>query len=113
MADHTPAQGDVVLLSLGPRRRPAVVVSSNWFNARREECVVAAITAHLPDEAERDEVRLTEADAAQAGLPGPAMVMTGKLLTAPRSSIAKPLGRLPDKTLHSVLERLSEVLGLL
>lgn len=113
MADHTPIQGDVVLLAVGGNRRPAVVVSSNWYNSRRDECVVAGITAQVPDELERDQVRLTEADANQAGLPGAAIVVAGKVFAVPRASIAKPLGRLPDKSLHAVLERLSEVLGLL
>ncbi len=111
--DHTPAQGEIVLLAVGTKRRPAVVVSSNWFNSRREDCVVTAVSAGVPEKLERDEIILTEADAKHAGLPGVAVVLTGKVLAVPRGSIVKPLGKLPDKTLHAILERLSEVLGLL
>jgi mRNA-degrading endonuclease toxin of MazEF toxin-antitoxin module len=105
------AQGDVLLLELpNGRRRPAVVVSSNWFNGSREELVVAAITSHLPDTPDRDDVPLSAAD---LSLPSDGLVKAGRLLTIQNAQIAKPLGKLPDKALHAVLERVSEVLGLL
>ena len=103
-------QGEVVLVTLADgKRRPAVVVSSNWFN-NRGELVVAAATSQPSASGDRDEIALSASD---LGLPSPAVVLAGKLITIQESQVAKTLAKLPDKSLHAVLERLSEVLGLL
>ena len=51
--------------------------------------------------------------ATEAGLPADATLKAGKLITIQQSQVGKSLGKLPDKTLHVVLERVSEMLGLL
>jgi len=105
------SQGDVVLLAIpNGHRRPAVVVSSNWFNSSRDELVLAAVTSQMPAKLERDDVLVSAAD---LSLPGDALVKAGRLLTVQSSQVNKSLGKLPDAALHSVLERVSEVLGLL
>jgi len=105
------SQGEVLLVTLpNGRRRPAVVVSSNWFNGSRDELVVAAVTSRRPAQPDRDDVPLL---ATEAGLPADATLKAGKLITIQQSQVGKSLGKLPDKTLHVVLERVSEMLGLL
>ena len=38
----------------GTKQRPALVVSSNWYNEKWNDIILAAITSHVPDELEKD-----------------------------------------------------------
>ena len=113
------SQGDVVLTPFPftglktTKRRPAVVASTNWFNANRADVILLGVTSHVPDELERDEVLIPDEHLEAAGLPRRSLVKVGKIASVNASIVDRGLGRLPDKTLHAVLERLSEVLGLL
>ncbi|HLY66095.1 MAG TPA: type II toxin-antitoxin system PemK/MazF family toxin [Chloroflexota bacterium] len=112
-------QGDVVLVRFPftdyrvLKKRPAVVVSADWFNQDRDDYLLAAVTSQIPMELARDDFRLSQGDLDAAGLPRESLVKSGKIMALQKSMIDRTLGRLPDKTLHSVLERVSEVLGLL
>jgi|SRR5690348_7306280 mRNA-degrading endonuclease toxin of MazEF toxin-antitoxin module len=113
------SQGEVVLTPFpitspkSTKRRPAVVISSNWFNANRDDRLLLGVTSHIPDELERDEVLIPDEHLSDAGLPRRSLVKVAKIASVNAAVIDRGLGRLPDKTLHAVLERLSEVLGLL
>ena len=113
------SQGDVVLTPFpfsspkATKRRPAVVISSNWFNASRDERILLSVTSHIPEELERDEVLIPDEHLTDAGLPRRSLVKVAKMASVNAAVIDRRLGRLPDKTLQAVLERLSEVLGLL
>jgi len=89
------------------------VISSNWFNGSRQDRVLLGITSQVPTELERDQVRIPDEELAEAGLPRASVVRVAKIASIKMTAIDRSLGRLTDKTLHSVLERLSEVLGLL
>jgi mRNA interferase MazF len=113
------SQGEVVLTPFpfpnakAAKRRPAVVVSTNWFNAESAERILVGVTSHIPDELQRDEVRIPDEHLEAAGLPRSSLVKVAKIASVKSAVIDRSLGRLPDATLHDVLERLSEVLGLL
>ena len=113
------SQGEVVLTPFpytslkSGKRRPAVVISTNWFNAAGPERILLGVTSHIPDEFERDDVPIPDEHLEAAGLPRRSVVKVAKIASVKASVIDRSLGRLPDKTLHVVLERLSEVLGLL
>lgn len=113
------SQGEVVLTPFpftslkSTKRRPAVVISSNWFNANRADRLLLGVTSHIPDELERDEVLIPDEHLTDTGLPRRSLVKVAKIASVNAAIIDRGLGRLPDKTLHDVLERLSEVLGLL
>ena len=113
------SHGEVVLTPFpftslkSAKRRPALVISSNWFNAARADRILLGVTSHVPDELERDDVLIPDEHLDAAGLPRRSIVKVSKLTSISASVIDRRLGRLPDATLHTVLERLSEVLGLL
>jgi len=107
-------EGDVVLVPFPftdlttAKRRPAVVVSANWFNSSKLDCVLVGITSQLPITLEQDELLLTAADLASAGLPLPSMVKTGKIVTIQQNLIVKSIGTLPNDTLKQVITSISE-----
>ena len=111
-------QGDVVLLQFpftdlsAKKLRPAVVISANWFNRLRQDCILAAITSQVPPEADRDELVLSAADLKGAGLPKPSIVKLGKIITLEQRLIQKPLGRLPVPTLARVVNGVLEVISM-
>ena len=108
-------QGDVILVPFPftdltmVKRRPALVLSANWFNASREDCILAAITSQIPFELQPDEYRLSASDLVAGGLPKPSLVRLGKLFTMSKSLFRKRLGTLPEATMVAVLEQMELV----
>jgi len=93
------------------KQRPAVVISSQAFNARQPDVVVMAITSQLPSALGPDEYRLGAQEQRAAGLPKPSMVKCGKLLTIDQRLIRKVLGHLPSTTVHQLTQRLLVILS--
>ena len=71
-------QGDIVLVSFpftdlsSSKRRPALVLSPDSFNAAGEDLVLAAVTSHITDDL--NAVHLWRGDFAEGRLPKPSMV---------------------------------------
>lgn len=86
-------QGDIVLVSFpftdlsSSKRRPALVLSPDAFNAAGRDLVLAAITSHITGDP--NAVHLGRADFAEGGLPRASMVKTTKLFTMHSSLIVK------------------------
>lgn len=108
-------QGEVVLVPFPftnlqtIKQRPAVVVSADWFNRTRVDCVLVAVTSQVPARIERDHLALSATDLMSAGLPKASIVSLGKLVTLHQSTIIKTLGTLPSATLTRVLEGVHDV----
>jgi mRNA interferase MazF len=108
-------QGDVVLVPFPftdltmVKQRPALVLSADWLNTSRDDCIVAAITSQIPFELQPDEYRLSASDLAVGGLPKPSLVRLGKLFTMSRSLFRKRLGALPKVTMVAVLKQMELV----
>lgn len=106
------SQGDVVLVPFpftdlsAIKQRPAFVLSPERLNNVRSDLVVAAITSQIPDVISEDEILLSGADLRTAGLPKPSIVKLGKIFTIHQGLIRKKLGRVPDSTLESILQKL-------
>ena len=107
-------RGDVVLVNFvfsdesGVKRRPALVVSTDRYQKRRQEAIVAAITSNVERLLLGDHrVR----DWRQAGLLYPSVV-TGVLRTVKRDMINRSLGSLSASDLRAVEGRLRDVLEL-
>ena len=89
-------RGDIVLVSFpftdltSSKRRPALILSPDCFNAAGEDLVLAAITSHITDDP--NAVHLRRGDFAEGGLPKASMVKTTKLFTsaAPCESRTNP-----------------------
>ena len=114
----TPSKpGDVVLLPFPftdlttTKQRPAVVISTEAFNARQGDVVVLAITSQMPSTPSPEEYRLSSEDQRSAGLPKPSIVKCGKVLTIDQRLIRKTLGRLPVQTLQEIKRHLVTILA--
>lgn len=100
-------QGDIVLVSFpftdlsSSKRRPALVLSPDAFNAAGRDLVLAAITSHITGDP--NAVHLGRADFAEGGLPKPSMVKTTKLFTMHSSLIVKRIGALRTGRMEEVL----------
>ena len=76
-------QGDIVLVSFpftdltSSKRRPALVLSPDSFNAAGEDLVLAAVTSHITNDP--NAVHLWRGDFAEGRLPKPSMVKATKL----------------------------------
>ena len=98
------SQGDVVPLCYPftdlqtTKQRPAVIISANWFNQRRADYVLVAITSQVPAMLARDEMALSPDDLTSAGLPKPSIVKLGKIAALEQSLVRKRLGKLPGPT---------------
>ena len=108
-------QGDVILVPFPftdlttVKQRPALVLSADWFNASREDCVLAAITSQIPSDLRPDEYLLSAGDRSAGGLPKPSLIRLGKLFTMSKSLFRKRLGTLPEATTAVVLEQMEQV----
>ena len=103
-------QREVVLVSFpftdltSSKRRPALVLSPDSFNATGEDLVLAAVTSHISDDPKA--VRLWPGDFAVGGLPKPSMVKATKLFTMHSSLIVKRIGALRTEKMEGILRSL-------
>lgn len=107
------SQGDVVLLPFpftdlsAAKRRPAVVISPERYNASHQDVVVLAVTSHLTAESPQD-YRLTPEEQRAAGLPKPSLVKIDKVLTLEQTLILRRLGALPNDTVQRLVRRFQD-----
>ena len=86
-------QGDIVLVSFpftdltSSKRRPALIISPDSFNAAGQDLVLAAITSHITDDP--NAIQLSGAYFAQGELPKKSIVKTTKLFTMHASLVVK------------------------
>lgn len=107
-------RGDVVLVSFiftdetGVKSRPAVIISSEAYNARRDEAIIAAITSRT------DRILVGDhliANWQGAGLLFPS-VATGIIRTIKQDMINRKLGSLATQDIVAIDDKLKQALGL-
>ena len=109
-------RGDVILIAFPftdlttTKMRPGVIVSSDRFNKKYEDIVVAAITSQVPKSLSNDDFSLSHTDQADAGLPKASIVKLGKIVTLDQRFVRKKLGRIPEETLFRLTSALHELL---
>jgi mRNA interferase MazF len=107
-------RGDVVILPFpytdqsGAKRRPALVLSSDAFNARRADIIVAPITSNLAT-GQFDDTPLTDWSA--AGLLKPSVVK-GIRGTVQQTLVIRVLGTLTAPDLQKVEQAFANALAL-
>ena len=111
MPSTTPfKRGDVVLVPFpftdltSSKRRPALVISPDSFNAQQQDLVVAAITSRVPDTMEP--LILTSRDFSSGTLPKTSIVKPNKLFTIHSTLVIKRVAVLKDERVQQVLETL-------
>ena len=106
--------GDVVLVPFpfsdqrGRKRRPAVVVSSDAYNANRADVIIMAVTSRLPSEAKVGDFMIEDWSA--AGLLSPS---AGKpvMTTIEQTLVLRTLGRFSQRDRDSLRSCLRTVLS--
>ena len=107
-------RGDVVLLPFpytdqsGTKRRPALVLSTDAYNRRQRDVIVAPVTSNLTA-THVDDTRLL--DWAAAGLPKPSAAK-GILGTVEQSLVLRVVGNLTPTDLARVEKTFAAALGL-
>ena len=103
-------QGDIVLVSFpftdltSVKRRPAVVVSPNSFNARNEDVVLVAVTSQAARDAAT--VLVAQSDVMDGALPKESVVRLAKIFTLHSTLVVKRLCRLKPGKRDELLQAL-------
>lgn len=109
-------RGEVVLVAFPftdlatSKMRPALVVSSDEFNALNLDLILVAVTSQVPKKISATDHVLPAEDQKQAGLPKTSLVKVGKIVTLDQRLIRKRLGRISDPTLSLLTLKLHKVL---
>ena len=99
-------RGDVVVVATPGdfgKPRPAVVIQSNLFNETHASVTVCPITSDCID---APLFRISVPPGTRTGLRDPSQVMVDKVVSVPRSSIAKTVGRCEASELRTVEDSL-------
>lgn len=89
--------------------RPALVVQAQPFNATHASVTVCPITSDFVD-APLFRIAIPPGD--RTGLQAPSQVMVDKIVSVPRASIVREVGRCDDEAAHAVDEALRRWLAL-
>jgi len=108
-------QGDIVLVPFPftdlttVKKRPALVVSANWYNKRYRDVVLVAVTSHVPLIPDELDYRITESDFKTGKLYKDSIVKLGKVFTIENSLILKNICDVRGQTMDKMLDRLNNV----
>ena len=103
-------QGDVVLVPFpfvdndGEKKRPALIISANWYNSANVTYVMAAITSSIPVTLARDQYHIRGRDVEDAGLTKDSIVRCGTLFTIDRGRVHRKLGAPSRGTFDQILQ---------
>ena len=107
-------RGDIVLVKFvfadekGLKRRPGLIVSTDGYHQNRQETILVAITSNIDRMLVGDyKIKAWR----ECGLLYPSIV-TGIVRTIKHDMIATKMGELPVSELHSVEDKLREILAL-
>jgi mRNA interferase MazF len=93
-------QGEIVLIQFPftdgttGKQRPALIISSDWYNSTRPDRIMAAITSTVPKNLDPDYVLIKGAEISQTGLLSESVILLGKIFTLESSAINKTIGSL-------------------
>lgn len=103
-------RGDIVLVPFSftdlssPKRRPALIVSPDSFNASNQDTVLVAITSQLGNDPYS--IPVAEKDFLDGKLPKPSMIKTTKVFTIHSALIVKRVCAVSKPKLEEALKTL-------
>ncbi|MCJ7634330.1 type II toxin-antitoxin system PemK/MazF family toxin [Candidatus Bathyarchaeota archaeon] len=109
--------GDIILIlfpftNLGQKKqRPALVISSAWYNHIRADLIVLPISSRVPDVPQRDDYVLSDDDKHCCGLLKDSVVKLGKVMTLHKGLVLHVLGKLPEETFNKIMRDVQDVIG--
>jgi len=108
-------QGDIVLVPFPftdlttVKKRPALVVSANWYNKRYRDVVLVAVTSRVPLILDELDYMIAESDFKTGKLYKDSVVKLGKVFTIENSLIIRKACDLHRQTMEEILDRLEGV----
>lgn len=108
-------QGDIVLVPFpftdltAVKKRPALVVSANWYNKRYRDVVLVAVTSRVPLILDELDYRITESDFKTGKLYKDSIVKLGKMFTIENSLILQKICDVRGQTMDKILDQLNNV----
>ncbi|NQE04998.1 hypothetical protein C5S32_03910 [ANME-1 cluster archaeon GoMg1] len=108
-------QGDIVLVPFPftdlstIKKRPALVVSADWYNKRYRDVVLVAVTSHVPPILDELDYRITETDFKTGKLYKESIVKLGKVFTIESSLIIKRICDVRGQTMDKIRDQLNKV----
>ena len=88
------------------KKRPALVVSANWYNSKRRDLILVPITGKIRNSPERDEVVIGDSLINQAGLIKVSTCKCGRPVTMDQALVTKVIGTIPEGFFKTVLNKL-------
>jgi mRNA interferase MazF len=104
-------RGEVVLVPFPftdlstTKQRPALVISSDSFNATHPDLIVVAITSQVPNNLGSDEFLIPQAELPACGLPKSSILKLSKIITLHQRLLIKSIGRVSNATLETILHQ--------
>ncbi|NIA12015.1 MAG: type II toxin-antitoxin system PemK/MazF family toxin [Nitrospiraceae bacterium] len=108
-------QGDIVLVPFPftdlttVKKRPALVVSANWYNKRYRDVVLVAVSSRVPLILDKLDYRITESDFKTGKLYKDSVVKLGKVFTIENSLILRKVCDVRSPIMEEILDRLNNV----
>lgn len=106
-------QGDLVLVPFpftnltARKKRPAVVVSPDWFNSNFSDVVLVAVTSAVPQKLNPYlEISLTSSDLLSGNLPSTSIIKICKIFTCEQTIIIKKIAKLKESKTKEILSKL-------
>ena len=110
-------QGDVVLVPVpftdqtSSKRRPALVISANWYNRERDDVLVTPITSTVRKPLDREEFLVRDTEYQRAGLYKESVVKCGLIFAVHTDLIFRKLGLLLAGSSKQIYEKVIDVLS--
>jgi mRNA interferase MazF len=112
-----PSRGDIVLLDVpfsdlsATRRRPAIVISNDRYNAALADMIVVALTTSGTAGHGAYSFEITNADLVAGAGNQPTRVRVDKVYTLLQASVVKTFGKVNDATLARIGQMLADLCG--
>ena len=89
------------------KKRPAIVVSPNWFNYIQEDIVLIAVTSSISQPMNKKvEILLSKENVSEGAIPRESLVKISKIFTCHKDIIKKKVAVIKEEKLNEILEKL-------
>lgn len=110
-------QRDIVLINFPYtnlkiiKKRPAIIISADWYNSLRGDVIVLAITSNLDSKDNRDSYIISPPHDKVCGLDKSSVIRLGKVMTLNNGFIIKKIGEFPVPQFRNLIRGYMDVLG--
>lgn len=89
------------------KKRPAVVISPDWFNKKQKDIILMAVTASISRHIDKKlEILISRRDLSSGTIPKKSMVKISKIFTCHKGIVVKKIAMIKKEKLNEILEKL-------